>query len=89
MTPSALWRKLVPEPMAEMMHSTTAITAAPPSSQIPVLVKIASLTVSFQPSRVTPNSASIRLSSSTGSPITLKKSPSMRSTSSAPWPRTP
>ena len=38
-TPNALWRKLVPEPMAEMMHSTTAITAAPPSSQIPVLVK--------------------------------------------------
>ena len=38
-TPNALWRKLVPEPMAEMMHSTPAIPAAPPSSQIPVLVK--------------------------------------------------
>ena len=40
-------------------------------------------------SSVTPNSASIRLSSTTGRPMTLKKSPSMRSTSSAPCPCTP
>ena len=40
-------------------------------------------------SSVTPNSASIRLSNTTGRPMTLKKSPSMRSTSSAPCPCTP
>ena len=39
MTPSALCSRLVPEPSAEMMHSTTAMTAAPPSSQMPVFVK--------------------------------------------------
>ena len=41
------------------------------------------------PSSCIPNSPSISASSTTGSPITLKKSPSMRATSSAPCPCTP
>ena len=86
-TPSALCSSPVPEPRADTTHSTTAMVAAAASSHIPVFVK--NRFMLCYPSSTTPNSRSISSSSTTGSPITLKKSPSMRSTSSAPCPCTP
>ena len=57
--------------------------------QMPFLEKNFFMLSVPQSSRFTPTCASIRLSSRTGRPMTLKKSPSIRSTSSAPCPCTP
>ena len=96
MTPPAFWRKPVWELRAEATHSSTATTVTAASIMMPffwkkILHTFDSLLQSnaHYASSVTPNSASIRLSNTTGRPMTLKKSPPMRSTSSAPCPCTP
>ena len=88
-TPAALWRNPVVDPIEDSTHSTTAISVAAARIQMPFLEKNFFMLSVPQSSRFTPTCASIRLSSRTGRPMTLKKSPSIRSTSSAPCPCTP
>ena len=96
MTPRRSGEKPVWELRAEATHSSTATTVTAASIMMPFFWKKFFITFdsllqsnAHYASSVTPNSASIRLSNTTGRPMTLKKSPSMRSTSSAPCPCTP
>ena len=76
----------------DMRDRLTAITAVANRTQMPCSRKISSketLLIVGQQKKWTPNRSSIRLKRRTGRPITLKKSPSSRSTRRAPSPWTP